>query len=244
MDGMGTPGLGYPSWHPPLPGSSPLSEFSITKGGGDSEMAGNPPQEGKGPPGNPGIGETAGIPGRSKDSGGVRNHQELQAPWGGSHVGDRRTQSLGTSGWAETPRGARTSGRRVGSRCPKAGTLGQSGDVWVARGTLWGRDMWEKGPVGIRDHLGQGIQDARAGTQGNKAPLGQGPRGVRAHGTRHSPHLEGHLHPVVHPFLQHKGPAPQLLQVSCTGRLSISPVPLPPPPPPPGVPRAHLSGPW
>lgn len=49
----------------------------------------------------------------------------------------------------------------------------------------------------------------------------------RAQGTTHSPHLEGHLHSVVHPFLQHKGPASQLLQVSCTGRGSISPVPLP-----------------
>lgn len=60
---------------------------------------------------------------------------------------------------------------------------GAGRDPWVARGTLWGRDMREKGPMGIRDHLGQGIQDARAGTQGNKDPLEQGPRGVRAAGT-------------------------------------------------------------
>jgi len=117
-----------------------------------------------------------------------------------------------------------------------------SRDSWAAGGTPRGRDTREKGPMGSRD-------PSRLGPQGSRDPSGLGPQGARAQGTMHPPHLEGHLHPVVHPLLQHEGPAPQYLQVSCTGSRPMSPAPLPSPPsPPPRVPplltcQVHGDGP-
>lgn len=166
-----------------------------------------------------------------------------QGPWGGRHPGvsvmleaASIPRVTGTPGWAGT--------LGVRGRCPKvagtprgAQTLGARGRCPKAAGTPSGRDPgaaethgWQQEPHGT----------GTSGCEGSRAVPSQ-----QAQGTTRPPHLEGHLDPVVHPLLQHKGPAPQHLQVSCMGRWPISSAPLPPPPPPPmGAPTAHLSGPW